>query len=96
VSKFGAYGGLLSKWVKYTKILKIYLFLSFCFQELTYRSDPSTVLKPDGSNDVDMCNGVPFGGFIDLAPHFGGKISRNSNVGVMNRHCQHQAKQAKF
>jgi len=28
----------------------------------------------DGSNDVDSRKDVPFGGFINIAPHFGGEI----------------------
>ena len=28
----------------------------------------------DGSNHTDSCKGVPFGGFIDTAPHFVGEI----------------------
>jgi len=30
----------------------------------------------DGSNDADSRKGVPFGGFVDTAPHFGGEIPR--------------------
>ena len=30
----------------------------------------------DGSNDADSRKDVPFGGFVDIAPHFGGEISR--------------------
>jgi len=28
----------------------------------------------DGSNDADLRKDVPFGGFVDIAAHFGGKI----------------------
>ena len=28
----------------------------------------------DGSNDADSRKDVPFGGFVDIASHFGGKI----------------------
>ena len=27
-----------------------------------------------GSNDADSRKDVPFGGFVDIAPHFGGEI----------------------
>ena len=27
-----------------------------------------------GSNDADSCKDVPFGGFVDIASHFGGEI----------------------
>ena len=30
----------------------------------------------DGSNDADSRKDVPFGGFVGIAPHFGGKIPR--------------------
>ena len=30
----------------------------------------------DGSNDADLRKNVPFGGFIDIAFHFGGEIRR--------------------
>ena len=29
----------------------------------------------DGSNDADSRMDVPFGGFVDIAPHFGGEIA---------------------
>ena len=29
-----------------------------------------------GSNDADSREDVPFGGFVDIAPHFGGEIPR--------------------
>jgi len=30
----------------------------------------------DGSNNANSRKDVPFGGFVDIAPHFGGEISR--------------------
>ena len=30
----------------------------------------------DGSNDADPRKDVPFGGFVDIAPHFRGEIPR--------------------
>ena len=30
----------------------------------------------DGSNDADSHKDVPFGGFVDIAPHFRGEIPR--------------------
>ena len=29
----------------------------------------------DDSNDADSRKDVPFGGFVDIAPHFGGEIT---------------------
>ena len=31
----------------------------------------------DGSNDTDSGKDVPFGGFVDIACHFGGEIPQN-------------------
>ena len=36
----------------------------------------------DGSNDADSRKDVPFGGFVDIASHFGGEIPRNPNFGA--------------
>jgi len=48
-----------------------------------------------GSNDADSRKDVPFGGFVDIAPHSGGKIPPKSQfLGGMNR--RFQAKLAKY
>ena len=60
-------GGLLGKWVKYNEIFFIYTFFS---TGQTRRR----IFTFDGSNDADSCKNVPFGGFVDIAPHFGGEI----------------------
>jgi len=31
---------------------------------------------------------VPFGGFVDITPHFGGEIPHHPNFGGINRHFQ--------
>ena len=33
----------------------------------------------DGSNDADSRKDVPFGGFVDIASHFGVKYPKNPN-----------------
>ena len=48
----------------------------------------------DGSNDADSRKDVPFGGFVDIAFHFGGKIPQKPNFGGVNR--RFQAKRAKY
>ena len=48
----------------------------------------------DGSNDADSRKDVPFVGFVDIAPHFGGKIPKKPNFWGVNR--RFQAKQAKY
>ena len=34
----------------------------------------------DGSNDADSRKDVPFGGFVDIASHFGGKIPKKNPI----------------
>jgi len=48
----------------------------------------------DGSNDADSRNDVPFGGFVDIAPHFGVKYPQTPIVLGVNR--RFQAKRAKY
>jgi len=49
----------------------------------------------DGSNDADSRKDVPFGGFVDIAPHFRGEIARKPQFfwGVNRRF---QAKRVKY
>jgi len=44
----------------------------------------------DGLNDADSRKDVPFGGFIDIAPHFRGEIPRNFGawIGVFKPNWQ--------
>jgi len=35
----------------------------------------------DGSHDADSRKDVSFGGFVDIAPHFGGKMSPKTILG---------------
>ena len=48
----------------------------------------------DGSNDADSRKDVPFGGFVDIVPHFRGEIPENPNFWGVNR--SFQAKRAKY
>ena len=48
----------------------------------------------DGSNDADSRKDVPFGGFVDIATHFGVKYPQNPNFWGVNR--RFQAKRAKY
>ena len=67
--------GQIRKWVKYNEILFIYLFVPFFMNSptgLTRRR----ILTLDDSNDADSRKDVPFGGFVDIAPHFRGEIPR--------------------
>jgi len=74
-AKFGANpstGGLLSKWVKYNENF-CYLFIPF-FMNSPIGQTRRRTFTLDGSNDAASRKDVPFGGFIDTAPHFGGEI----------------------
>jgi len=78
-AKFGANPsmGLLGKWVKYNEIF-IYLFI---YLYLLFMNSPTgqtrrQIVTLDGSNDADSRKDVPFGGFVDIAPHFLGEIPR--------------------
>ena len=60
--------GLLGKWVKYNDFLKIYLYLFF--MNSPTGQTRRRIFTLDGSNDADSRKDVPFGGFVDIAPHF--------------------------
>ena len=42
----------------------------------------------DGSKDADSHKDVPFGGFVEIAPHFRGEIPQNPNFWGVNRRFQ--------
>jgi len=46
------------------------------------------IFAHDGSNDADSRKDVSFMGFVDIAPHSGGKIPHNPNFGGINRRFQ--------
>jgi len=60
--------GLLGKWVKYNDFLKIYLYLFF--MNSPTGQTRRRIFTLDGSNDADSRKDVPFGGSVDIAPHF--------------------------
>ena len=72
--------GYLGECVKYNEILFIYLviYLYLFFRERNYAIATAQtrwrIFTLDGSNDADSRKGVPFGGFVDIAPHFGSQI----------------------
>ena len=65
-------GALLGKWVKYNEIF-FYLFIPF-FINLPTGQTRRRIFTLDGSNVADSRKDVPFGGFVDIAPHFRGEI----------------------
>ena len=67
--------GLLGKWVKYNEIF-FYVYLFFVNSPRPTGQTRRRIFTLDGSNDVDSRKDVPFGGFVDIAPHFRGEIPR--------------------
>jgi len=93
-AKFGAHMSTGSFWANgwnTTKIISINLFMPFW--ELTYRSDASTDFCAWWLKWRGLAQGCAFLGFVDIAPHLGGKIPKD-NFGGMNR--RFQAKLAKL
>jgi len=63
--------------VKYNEFF-IYLFIPFFINSPTGQAR-RRIFTLDGSNDADSRKDVPFGGFVDIAPHFGVKSPENPN-----------------
>jgi len=72
--------------MKYNEIF-IYIFIPIFGNSPTAQTR-RRIFTLDGSNDADSRNGVPFGGFVDIAPHFGGEIHQNPNIWDVNRRFQ--------
>ena len=85
------HGDLLGETVKYNEF---YLFIYTFFGNSSTVQAHRRIFTLDGSNDADSRKGVPFGGFIDIAPHFGGKIPQKPQFWGVNR--RFQAKRAKY
>jgi len=67
-------GGLLHEWVKYNHLF-IYLFIYLLpLLELIYRSDASMNFRALWLRRRGLAQRCAFGGFVDIAPHLGGKI----------------------
>jgi len=64
--------GLMGKWVKYNEFFYLYLF----FMNSPTGQTRRRIFTLDGSNDAVSRKDVLFGGFVDIAPHFGGEIPR--------------------
>jgi len=76
-----AHGGLLGKWVKYNEKKLFIPFFGYSSTGQTRRR----IFTLDGSNDADSRKSVPFRGFVDISPHFGGEIPPKNNFGGVNR-----------
>jgi len=80
--------------VKYNEIfLFIYLFIPFFVNSPSGQSR-QRIFTLDVSNDADSRKDVPFGGFVDIAPHFWGEIHQNPDFWGVN--SRFQAKRAKY
>ena len=65
--------GLLAKWVKYNEnFICLFIYLYLFFVNSPTGQTRRRIFTLDGSNDADSRKGVPFGGFVDIAPYFGG------------------------
>jgi len=76
-AKFGAnpsMGGFWANGWNITKIFFIYLYLFF--MNSPKGQTRRRIFTLDGTNDADSRKDVPFGSFVDIAPHFRGEIPR--------------------
>ena len=71
------HGGFLGTWVKYNQN---YFYLYPFFEELTYRSDPSTDFHAWWLKRCGLTQRCAFLGIFDIAPHLG--RSKNPNFGA--------------
>ena len=55
---------------------QIYLYLFFMNSPAPIGQTRRRTFKLNGSNDADSCKDVPFGGFVDITPHFSCEIPR--------------------
>jgi len=68
--------GLLRKWVKYNEFFLFRPVLFVINLHTTGQIRRRIFTLHDGSNDADSRKDVPFGNFVNIAPHFGGEIPR--------------------
>ena len=74
-AKFGANPSTGGFWANGWNItIFIYLFITFFFMNSPTGQTRRRISTIDGSNDADSRKDVPFGGFVNTAPHFGGEI----------------------
>ena len=76
-----------SSWAKGWNITQtIFIYLYPLFWELTYRSDRSMDCHVWWLKRRGLTQGCAFWGIVHIAPHLGGQITPNPNLGGMNRH----------
>jgi len=54
----------------------LFIYLYLFFMNSPTGQTRRRIFTLDGSNNADSHKNVPFGGFVDIAPHFRGEISR--------------------
>jgi len=80
-------------WANGRNITIFYLFIPFFMNSPTGQTH-RRIFTLDDSNDADLPKDVPFGGFVEIAPHIWSKIPRNPNFWGVNG--RFQAKRAKY
>jgi len=61
---------------------------TFLFENSPAGQTRRRIFTLNGSNDAESSKGVPFGGFVDIASHFGDEIHQNPNRGGVNGRFQ--------
>jgi len=70
--------------MKYNEIfLNLFFFMNSPTGQTRLR-----IFTLDGSNDADSRKDVPFGGFVDIAPHFRSEITPKKQFWGVNRRFQ--------
>jgi len=67
--------------VKYNEIFIYLFFYTFFINSPTGQTRRRIFFTLDGSNDADSLKDVPFVGFVDITPHFGGEIPQKPKKG---------------
>jgi len=67
---------LLGKWVKYNEIVFFIILCIPFFGNSPTGQTRRRIFVFDGANDAASRKDVPFRGFVDTAPHFGGKYPK--------------------
>ena len=94
-AKFGANPSTGGFWANGWNITKIYLFIyTFLFINSPTGQTRQRIFTLGGSNDANSRKDVPFGGFVNIASHFGGEIPPKPQFWGVNR--RFQAKRAKY
>ena len=90
-AKFGANPPIGGFWANGWNITNFFKFLPIFG---IFRQTRRRIFTLNGSNDSDSRKGVPFGGFVDIDPHFWCEILQSPQFGGVNR--LFQAELAKY